>query len=614
MQNQVAWIGCGLGRVLGASQAAIARGWQVLRTLAVTLLLAVPLTPAVAEGPLWIRQAGTVFDDISWDVAVDGDGNAYITGYTAGDFSGPTAGAGDSFLAKYNPTGTLLWMRQIGTASTDSASGIAVGNAGHVYITGSTSGSLGGPSAGNVDAFLAKYDAAGSLLWVRQVGTAAGDYANAVALDGDGHAYITGETRGSLGGPSSGNVDAFLAKYDSAGTLLWVRQSGTAATDSIATGMAVAVDSGGNAYITGWTNANLGGPNAGDADIFLTKFNSAGTLLWIRQAGTAGTDIAQGVAVDGAGNVYITGSTSGSLGGPNAGDYDSFLAKYSPSGTLLWLRQNGSAGSEGTFDLAVDDAGNAYITGYTSGNLVGGNAGAVGTIDLFLAKYDVAGNLLWMRQTGTEGQDAAYAVAVDGVGNTYITGGTTGNLAGPNAGSYDVFLAKYPPCTPPAIVTNPTGINSCRTAGAAFNIAATATPLVTYRWRKAGVPIDTAANPSAATDTLRLVRVQAGDAGLYDCIVSTDCGSVTSAAARLTVRTCICLEADIAGGGDAGNEPDGTVDGTDFIAFINSFAIGDAAVDPLADIAGGGDTGLEPDGTIDGTDFIAFINAFAIGC
>jgi hypothetical protein len=170
------------------------------------------------------------------------------------------------------------------------------------------------------------------------------------------------------------------------------------------------------------------------------------------------------------------------------------------------------------------------------------------------------------------------------------------------------------PCSPPTISTNPTATNICRTTVATLNVSAAATTPITYRWRKAGVPIDIVANPSAATDTLRLVRVQTSDAGLYDCIVTTDCGSVTSAAARLTVRTCICLEADIAGGGDAGNEPDGTVDGTDFIAFINSFAIGDATVDPLADIAGGGDTGLEPDGTIDGTDFIFFINAFAIGC
>jgi probable HAF family extracellular repeat protein len=211
-----------------------------------------------------------------------------------------------------------------------------------------------------------------------------------------------------------------------------------------------------------------------------------------------------------------------------------------------------------------------------------------------------------MQQLGVlSGDVESVAVAVSGDGSIVVGNSTDA------AGRSRAFRWVN---TPPVVSQQPLASNICRTNSALFNVIVSSPNPITYRWRKAGVPIDIVANQSAATDTLRLVRVQASDAGLYDCIVSTDCGSVTSAAARLTVRTCICLEADIAGGGDAGNEPDGTVDGTDFIAFINSFAIGDAAVDPLADIAGGGDTGLEPDGTIDGTDFIFFINAFAIGC
>jgi hypothetical protein len=193
-----------------------------------------------------------------------------------------------------------------------------------------------------------------------------------------------------------------------------------------------------------------------------------------------------------------------------------------------------------------------------------------------------------------------------------VVGGNFSSAGGVPVSNIAVY--RFVDNATPSITTQPASVSVCRTASAALSLSANAGLPPAYRWRKAGVPIDIVTNPSAATDTLRLVRVQASDAGLYDCIVSTDCGTVTSAAARLTVRTCICLEADIVGGGAAGNEPDGTVDGTDFIAFINSFAIGDATVDPLADIAGGGDTGLEPDGTIDGTDFIFFINAFAIGC
>ena len=171
-----------------------------------------------------------------------------------------------------------------------------------------------------------------------------------------------------------------------------------------------------------------------------------------------------------------------------------------------------------------------------------------------------------MIDLGTLGGSVAYANAVSADGTRIV--GQSVDAAGRQR------AVVWRLSSLPAITTPPTAINSCRTTVATFNVAAAAPTPITYRWRKAGVPIDILANPSAATDTLRLVRVQPGDAGLYDCIVSTDCGSVTSASARLTVRTCICLEADIAGGGDTGLEPDGTIDGTDFIFFINAFAIG----------------------------------------
>ncbi len=503
----------------------------------------------------------------------------------------------------------LRWMRQTGSAELDVANGVAVDGAGNAYITGYTTGNLGGPNAGSSDIFLAKYDALGTLLWVRQTGSAGYDIANGVAVDGAGNAYITGYTRGNLGGPNAGGYDIFLAKYDASGTLLWMRQTGSVSYD-YASG--VAVDGAGNAYITGYTEGNLGGPNAGGFDILLAKYDASGTLLWMRQTGSSGNDYASSVAVDGAGNAYITGWTDGNLGGPNVGGYDIFLAKYDASGTLLWMRQTGSATVDYATGVAVDGAGNAYITGWTDGDLGGPNAGSV---NIFLAKYDASGTLLWVRQTGTAGYDIATGVAVDGAGNAYITGHTDGNLGGPNAGPYDIFLAKYgPPCTSPVITTNPTNITVCRQFPASFTVAASGAGPLTYQWRKAGVPIDAAVNPSALTDTLILTNVQVIDGGSYNCIVTDTCTSSTSSPAILTTRYCVCVLADIAGGGANGNEGDGIIDGSDFIAFINSFAAGDVSTDPRADIAGGGLVGLDPDGIIDGTDFIIFINVFSAGC
>ena len=227
--------------------------------------------------------------------------------------------------------------------------------------------------------------AAQNLLWTRQIGTTAWDEGHGVAVDSAGNAYIAGVTSGSLGGPNAGRSDYFLAKYDASGTLLWTRQAGTSTNDF---GLDVDVDSAGNAYITGWTEGSLGGPNAGGKDVFLAKYDALGTLLWTRQAGTSVRDEALGVAVDSAGNAYITGGTGGSLGGPNPGRDDYFLAKHDTSGALLWTRQAGTSAIDAAWSVAVDSAGNAYITGLTEGSLGGPNAG-LGR-DYFLAKYGEA--------------------------------------------------------------------------------------------------------------------------------------------------------------------------------------------------------------------------------
>jgi hypothetical protein len=164
------------------------------------------------------------------------------------------------------------------------------------------------------------------------------------------------------------------------------------------------------------------------------------------------------------------------------------------------------------------------------------------------------------------------------------------------------------------ISQHPQSAAACPTRIAVLNVSALGSGPFTYQWRKDGTPIDSLTNPSAATATLTLSNIGPIDVASYDCIVSNACGSVTSNAAALTLAVK-CSVADIVGtDGGPVQCADSTVDGSDFIAFINSFSIGDAAIDPLADIAGGGDTGEDPDGTIDGTDFIAFINAFAIGC
>ncbi len=169
----------------------------------------------------WVSQLGTSLSEVSRSVAIDGLGNAYISGYTTGSLGGPNAGNNyDAFMAKYDPSGALLWTRQLGTSSYDYSYSVAIDGSGNAYISGETGGSLGGANAGGYDAFLAKYDESGALLWTQQLGTSGDDVSYSVAIDGSGNAYISGETYGDLDGPNAGYYDAFLAKFSPTGQII----------------------------------------------------------------------------------------------------------------------------------------------------------------------------------------------------------------------------------------------------------------------------------------------------------------------------------------------------------------------------------------------------------
>ncbi len=405
-------------------------------------LAASPMANVAAQSALWARQVGTTADEDSVEIAVDGSGNAYVTGWTNGALGGPNAGGSDYYLAKYDQSGTRLWLRQAGTSAADIAISLAVDGSGNAFVTGFTEGNLGGPNSGLSDAFLAKYDPSGTLLWTRQTGTAAEDWSTGIGLDQAGNAYLTGYTGGSLGGPNAGLDDAFLAKYDAEGNQVWIRQLGTSAAED---GNSVAVDTAGSAYLIGWTSGGLAGPNAGLVDAFMARYDSSGTLLWTRQIGTTGKDYGYSVALDNAGNPYFSGYTDGSLFGTTNGNIDVFLAKYDATGTALWTRQIGTAAPDFGYGLATDSAGNPYICGATQGSLGGATAGG---LDAFLAKYSTSGNQLWARHMGTPEAEQWNGIAVDASGGVFVTGNTGGSLAGAKAGKNDIFLAKYapPPC------------------------------------------------------------------------------------------------------------------------------------------------------------------------
>ena len=386
---------------------------------------------------LWSRTVGTNAFDVVQDAATDANGNLYVVGVTWGDMTGDYKGEGDAFVLKLDPQGRILWRRQPGSAGYDEALGVAIDRSNNVYVVGQTEGAFAGLNKGDDDAFLLKYDTDGRLLWRRQPGTSREDVAWGVAVDGSSNVYMVGGTEGSLAGSNKGGLDIFVLKFDSGGRTLWSRQSGTASNDEAA---AVATDAAGNAYVVGITGSDLNGEDT-TADAFLFKYNPLGQLLWRRQPGSNDFDEALDVAVDSSGAVYVVGQTSGSLGGPNHGDDDTFILKYASDGRIQWWRQPAAGSEDFAWGVATDASDNVYVVGTAQGAVGGPHVGAD---DPFVLSYDRNGTLRWSRQPGTTVNEEFAAVAVDKDGFIYAAGAIGGEIDGnPHETNADGLIVKF---------------------------------------------------------------------------------------------------------------------------------------------------------------------------
>jgi hypothetical protein len=400
---------------------------------------------------------GTGGSDGGPDASKDGADATVDSAADAGD-SGDGSADSDS--------GTNLWSKRFGWTGTDTGQSVVFDASGNAIVTGGFEGTVdfgGGArsSAGLQDIFLAKYDADGNHLWSLRFGGAGSDSGRSVAVDGSGNIFVTGSFSGTVdfgGGSviSAGGTDIFLATYNANGSHLWSLHFG-AANDDFAT--SVAVDVSGNAFITGKFGGavNFGGgarTSAGGYDIFLAKYDAAGSHQWSNTFGGTSDDGGNSVAVDASGNALIAGEFGGAVnfgGGArtSAGGYDIFLAKYDAAGSHQWSNTFGGTSDDGGNSVAVDASGNAFITGKFAGavNFGGGARSSAGLQDIFLAKYNAAGSHLWSKTYGGASDDVGNSTAVDGSGNALVTGyfkGTAdfGSVALLSAGLDDVFLTR----------------------------------------------------------------------------------------------------------------------------------------------------------------------------
>jgi hypothetical protein len=394
---------------------------------------------ARAESPpalLWSQQIRTPGADTVGGLTLDRAGNVYVAGETAGVLGNASLGQNDIYVRKYSPTGAVVWTTQYGTAAYEGANCLTLDATGAgLLVAGQTGGNLAGSNLGPSDAFFSQLDLNGNVLRTVQFGTAAIDDVSAVAAHPAGGAYLAGYTLGTLGASSLGSSDAFVRRFDPAMNVLWTAQFGSTGYD-FAT--AVATDATGSVYVAGSTDGSVDAPGAGAYDGFLRKYSQTGQLLWGKQFGTAASDEAAGVALDGLGGVYVAGQTAGALGGPRKGLTDGYVRKYDAAGNLVWSLQVGTPSHDQLFDVAADATG-VYVTGATQGQIGGPNAGSS---DFFMSKFDLTGSPLWSVQVGSPAADLSFALAL-GADRAVIGGAANGPLAGPYAGGGDAAIVAF---------------------------------------------------------------------------------------------------------------------------------------------------------------------------
>jgi hypothetical protein len=350
--------------------------------------------------------------DEAFALALDDSGNVYVTGYSCQDYA----------TVKYDPDGTELWVARYNGPGNgwDTAYALAVDDSGNVYVTGYSDG-----GDFNYDYATIKYDPDGNEQWVARYNGPGNDwdFSYALAVDDSGNVYVTGASYGS--GTSN---DYATIKYDPAdGDTLWVaRYNGP--VNSADNAKAIALDDSGNVCVTGYSE---GSGTLGDCATI--KYDPTdGDTLWVARYNGPGnsSDLANALAVDNSGNVYVTGLSEGS-----GTDADYATIKYDTDGNELWAASYDGPVNLGdeAYALAIDDSGYVYVTGESTGS--------GGLYDYATIKYDPAdGDTLWVARYNGPGNhnDCARALAVDDSGNVYVTGWSyeSGTL-------YDYVTIKY---------------------------------------------------------------------------------------------------------------------------------------------------------------------------
>lgn len=382
----------------------------------------------------------------SVDVCMDPFGNSFTAGQivgtvTLGSYSFTSAGAQDIVVAKYSPSGNLLWAQQFGGSQSDYSNEIQFDGNGGIWVTGQFSGSLTAgsftlTSTGGTDAFLVKLNASnGQIVFAEKLGGSGNDVGVALDADGSGKIYVAGTYTGNANFGSTslsgwGGMDVFILQLNTAGVVQWSQTIAGTSTETLWT---MAADASGNVYIGGFSTSastQFGSATVSLASTnhFIAKFDNTGTYIWSALAQFNGE--IYGLSIDAAGSVYFTGNFDtqimlGAITLTNSGPNDDILlVKINNAGAYCWARNFGSTSSDQGYDLKCSPNGDLFLTGSFEASFSFGstivNAGSVQ--QSYVAKLDSAGNTNWVVQTTGTTLNYANAIAQNNAGDIYIVG------------------------------------------------------------------------------------------------------------------------------------------------------------------------------------------------
>jgi hypothetical protein len=455
------------------------------------------ILPLGAQTFSFAKKIGGSGEDGAYKIDIDGAGNIYTAGRfkDSADFDpgpgtyylSPTGYTG-AFISKYDPMGNLLWARQLEGLTFISIFDMTVDNAGNVYTTGNFelsadfdpgSGVHTINSVGDEDIFISKLDPSGNFVWAKNFG-GSGYYntGQAIEVDPAGNVYTSGRFHsptdfdpgaGSYTLTSAGNADIFLSKLDAAGNFIWAKRYGGTSEDQA---LAMSLDNLSNVYITGnaGDSISFGSFTTGDGSLFVAKIDPAGNTVWA--SGVNGAIVGLAITNDNLNNSYVAGffNTTSFFDSdtiyPNTpGEADIYLAKYDALGNFVWVKSASSIGDDYSYGLETDVSGNIYVTGnyvtdMTFNSTVLSSAGLVN--DIFIAKYDTNGNILWTTGVGGDGDDFGSSLAKNPTGDIFLSGHYSstsisfGSTTLSNSGLTDGFFARL-------TATTTAGIHSVQT-------------------------------------------------------------------------------------------------------------------------------------------------------